>query len=562
MPLALTWALVTGCAAITDSELAERMDRDGDGDVAIQWGGTDCDDDDPARNDDAVEICNGFDDDCSGTVDDVAAPEGETFYLDLDHDDVGGEAVQACALPNQAVRTGGDCNDDDIDVHPGADEECNGIDDDCDGLVDFDDDLEDPTWFRDADGDGYGLETGVKVAPGCTPPTGYAAAAGDCNDANAAVNPDEQEVCNGYDDDCDALVDSADGSLDGDHYYPDADNDGFGSAVGTPVVACTEPFGHELSASDCDDTNAAVNAEAIEVCNGRDDNCVGEEEDAVDRTIWYVDGDGDWYGAVKAIESCFAPDDGTSYTAWGGDCDDGDAAFHPYAYEECGTTDYNCDGSTGKVDADHDGYNACDECNDADPAINPSADETCAAGDENCNGREGDEDEYTLPKSKAAWYPDVDGDYYGDAIASPTYACVAPANTVADNTDCNDGDPVAHPGAAEIWYFGGDENCDGWWSDYDQDYDYQESDDWGGPDCDDENPYVYVGAHDGWYTGVDENCDDANDWDQDGDGYDTNAFWWYAGDDCDDTNAGINPGAYEDIFTFHTDDNCNGSLIY
>ena len=99
MTLALTWALVTGCAAITDAELAERMDRDGDGDPAGQWGGTDCDDDDPSRNDGAVETCNGIDDDCNGPIDDVAAPEGETFYLDLDHDDVGGEAVQACELP-------------------------------------------------------------------------------------------------------------------------------------------------------------------------------------------------------------------------------------------------------------------------------------------------------------------------------------------------------------------------------------------------------------------------------------------------------------------------------
>ena len=107
MTFALSWALVAGCAAITDAELAERMDRDGDGDVAVQWGGTDCDDDDPARNDKAVEICNGFDDDCSGSVDDVRAPEGETFYLDLDHDGAGGDAVQACDQPNETVRTGG-----------------------------------------------------------------------------------------------------------------------------------------------------------------------------------------------------------------------------------------------------------------------------------------------------------------------------------------------------------------------------------------------------------------------------------------------------------------------
>src|SRR5436190_16304324 len=126
MPLALTWALVAGCAAITDAELAERMDRDGDGDDATQWGGTDCDDDDPNRNGEATEICNGIDDDCRGGPDDIQAPEGETFDLDLDHDGVGGEAVQACAKRCDTVQTGGDGNADDARVHPGVCELCTG----------------------------------------------------------------------------------------------------------------------------------------------------------------------------------------------------------------------------------------------------------------------------------------------------------------------------------------------------------------------------------------------------------------------------------------------------
>jgi hypothetical protein len=514
MTFALSWALVAGCAAITDAELADRMDRDGDGDVAIQWGGTDCDDDDPAQNDGAVEICNGFDDDCSGSVDDVRAPEGETFYLDLDHDGAGGDAVQACDQPNETVRTGGDCNDEDALVHPGVAELCNGIDDDCDGLVDFDDDLENPTWYGDADGDGYGLDTVTKVAPGCEPPKGYAAAGGDCNDADAAVNPDGQEVCNGYDDDCDELVDGEDSSVDGNLYYPDRDNDGFGSATDPPVVACSQPFGHESDATDCDDNDAAVNTAAVEVCNGRDDNCVGDEDDAIDRTTWYADVDEDGYGddAVSTV-SCEAP---KGYIVRAGDCDDKDAAFNPGVDKCDGVTDWNCDGSLGDDDLDGDGYNGCDDCNDADPAINPAATEICDAGDvdEDCDGLADDDDESTQATSKTSWYPDDDSDLYGDELAAPVKACTAPPGTVVDHTDCDDGNGAVHPFAAEDWYDGTDANCDG------------------------------------------------NDWDADGDGYDTDDFTSvHPGDDCDDGDAAIHPGASE-IPLNSVDENCDGSLLF
>jgi len=61
--------------------------------------------------------------------------------------------------------------------------------------------------YRDADGDGFG-DAGVP-APSCSGavPAGYAATAGDCNDASAAVHPGAAETCNGIDDDCDGLVD-------------------------------------------------------------------------------------------------------------------------------------------------------------------------------------------------------------------------------------------------------------------------------------------------------------------------------------------------------------------
>jgi hypothetical protein len=560
MTLALSWALAFGCAAITDADLAARMDRDGDGDLATQWGGVDCDDQDPHRHIDATETCNGLDDDCNGAVDDVTAPEGSTFYLDLDHDKVGGPEVQACEPPKDAVAVGGDCDDDDALVHPGVAEVCNGYDDDCDGLVDDADDLETQTWYGDADDDGYGFDTIVKVVAGCTVPDGYAAAGGDCDDGRPEVNPDAQEVCNALDDDCDGDVDAADDSLDGTTYYEDGDNDGFGTPLEDPIVACERPLGYAAESADCDDGDAAVNPEAVEVCNGRDDNCVKGEDDATDLVTWYLDADGDTYGGATSIEACDRP--AGDYVRADGDCDDGDVAYNPGA-DECGEVlDYNCDGSTGDEDADGDGYQAsCDDCNDDDAAINPAADEECDDGDvdENCNDLADDDDETTQDWSKTAWYPDDDGDLYGDALAAAVRACTAPPDTVTDHTDCDDGNDDIHPGAAEEWYNGIDENCSGESdSDYDRDGDGDEADSEGGTDCDDGDASVHVGAPDAWYDGEDTNCDGRNDYDKDGDSYPSDA---YGGTDCDDDNAGINPGATENTLTLTVDEDCDGNNI-
>jgi len=56
----------------------------------------------------------------------------------------------------------------------------------------------------DADGDGYAVCDGT-----CTLPAGKQC--GDCNDANAAVNPGVTEICtNGIDDNCDGAIDAKD----------------------------------------------------------------------------------------------------------------------------------------------------------------------------------------------------------------------------------------------------------------------------------------------------------------------------------------------------------------
>lgn len=44
-----------------------------------------------------------------------------------------------------------------------------------------------------------------------------------------------------------------------------------------------------------------------------------------------------------------------------------------------------------------------------------------------------------------SWFPDDDGDGYGDALAMPVIACEPPPGHVPDNTDCADHDDRARP---------------------------------------------------------------------------------------------------------------------
>jgi len=100
-----------------------------------------------------------------------------------------------------------DCDDGNGSVFPGAFEVCNSIDDDCDALVDDADSgrTGGTVFYRDADGDGYGV-VGTTVTA-CVAPAGYVALPGDCNDGAATVRPFATEACNAVDDDCDGSTD-------------------------------------------------------------------------------------------------------------------------------------------------------------------------------------------------------------------------------------------------------------------------------------------------------------------------------------------------------------------
>ncbi len=339
----------------------------------------------------------------------------------------------------------------------------------------------------------------------------------DCDDENPHRHPGAIEVCDGSDQDCDGLVDEGVTVIG----YHDSDGDGHG--VATPYsIGCQIPEGYAPQDDDCDDANSTVFPGAPESCNGDDDDCDQEvdEAGAEGETEWFVDADGDGYGSTS-VWACNQPG-GTSVDS--GDCDDDSAAYNPGATEACDEpTDYNCDGSVGFADNDADGFAACLECRDDDAAVNPGAVESCNGTDDDCDG-EADE---PGAEGETEWYVDGDGDGYGSAS---TLACDTPAGHVEVDGDCDDTDAGAHPDGTETCN-GIDDDCDG---------------------------------------NVDESSADADTWyaDNDGDGHgdasasvascDAPAGHVAAGDDCDDTDATVSPSARESCNA--VDDDCDGAV--
>jgi hypothetical protein len=557
----------------------------------------DCDDADPLVHPGATEIVgDGIDQDCSGA-------DSVVCFVDTDLDGFGSAVVIVatdgdCTDPGESAQ-GTDCNDGDLTVHPGAAEiPLDGIDQDCNGS-----DL--TTCYVDGDLDGFGGS--VTVAPG----VGGCAVAGkspfntDCNDANIGIFPGAAEITgDGIDQDCNGA--------DRISCIVDADRDGFGTSVGTVVLApdghCDTVQGEALVGGDCNDASALVYPGATEVAgDGLDQDCNG-----FDSVTCYVDGDHDLYGSATTLIAADGDCTDLGESTVGTDCDDTDPSRHPGAVEVPGDgIDQDCSGSDTvncTLDADQDGYGTiagtvvlatdghCDtaqsesatatDCNDADVAIHPGATDIPNDGiDQNCDGSD-----------VATCFLDADVDGYGGPtpVVLNGAPCSGPGKSPL-NTDCNDASNAVYPGAPEVADDGIDQNCSGADTitchvDADRDgfgtsagttslagdgsCDTAQQESVNDDDCDDANAAIHPGAAEIPNDGIDQDCSGADlltcyiDGDHDGFGSVTTAPP-VAGSctspglssfntDCNDLVPSIHPGA-TDVPGDGIDQDCNGS---
>lgn len=334
--------------------------------------GGDCNDKNQSINPDAKESCNGVDDNCDGLTDGEDSLGCTKFFADKDYDGHGvyGDSKCLCTKVFPYSTTAfGDCDDEDPEIHPLAQEKCNDKDDNCNGVVDDPGTPGCSNFLLDADGDGFGVTGNTKCL--CKPDGQYSATqGGDCDDSDPKIRPNALEICNERDDNCDNITDP-EGSIGCEKYYEDADQDGYGNTLSFKCLCGPMgQFSTKLS-NDCDDTKNDVNPGMAENCmTAFDDNCDGtkDSKDALNCITFYYDGDGDGYGTDES--ECWCQPNGFYKAIKNGDCNDFDKDINPSVKEKCNKKDDNCDGK----------INEGPVCDDG----NPMTEDRCVIEEERC----------------------------------------------------------------------------------------------------------------------------------------------------------------------------------
>ncbi|MEC7983609.1 MAG: MopE-related protein, partial [Myxococcota bacterium] len=549
--------LLFACRQGKNSEALQDVDGDG-----FTPSDGDCDDADAAIFPSAEEVCDGIDNDCDEEIDEEA---GTLYYPDSDEDGYGPEelAEYHCEEPEGLVLQGGDCDDEDAAINPGATEVCDGVDNDCNEVID-DDTAEDASlWFEDADEDGYGNPDVVLSA--CDAPAGYVEDGFDCDDDNPDLNPGALDIPNdSIDQDCtgsDAQALTMEEISVGDlilselmldplavedykgewfelHNTSVEGMDLYGLVIGSQITSFIVEE-HIVIAP-----NAYV---LFAVRDQLDQNGGMSNVDYVySRDAIQLDNSGEL--------TLYAPDglelDQLSYAAADFPIQEGVAIVNGLLSADADTGDLWCNATTsygdgdlgtpGAVndpcDLDGDGFTSVDgDCDDLNDTIYPTATEYCDGVDNDCDELVDDEDD-NLDVSQLAttFYADADLDGYGDA-STTIEACSVPAGYVENDEDCDDSDPTISPDADEICD-GIDNDCDGLGDDEDTVisggntyYLDSDGDGFGDPDvtgeactliegysedftdCDDTDAMVFVGQREACDDGVDNNCDSAFD---------------------------------------------------
>ncbi len=222
-----------------ENGVADCVEADDDGDLDPDV--TDCAPTDPAIHKGAEELCDGLDNNCNTLVD-----EG---FVDFDKD-----ALADCIDPDDDNDLDPDVSDCDplaADIGHGLPEVCNGIDNDCDGVADngFPDlDSDGQADCVDEDIDGDGTDNALDCAP-----------------LDPTVFPDQVETCNGKDDNCNGQVDEG---------SPDTDTDQQADCVDSDDDGDLDP-----DISDCKPLDPAIHHDAVEACDGVDNNCDGHGDE-------------------------------------------------------------------------------------------------------------------------------------------------------------------------------------------------------------------------------------------------------------------------------------------